>query len=70
MKRKKRAANILIEIHTAVDKNQKQKIEEKINKAEVEIKKSGQKTVSIADPESRFMENEKIIPAIELTRTT
>jgi transposase len=58
-KKLKRAAKMLIEAHTTGDENQKKKIEEKINEAEVEIKKSGQKAVSITDPESRFMLNKK-----------
>ncbi len=58
-KKLKRAGKLLIEAHTTGDENQKKKIEEKINKAEVEIKKSGQKAVSITDPESRFMLNKK-----------
>lgn len=58
-KKLKRAAKMLIEAHTTGDENQKKKIEEKIDKAEVEIKKSGQKAVSITDPESRFMMNKK-----------
>ena len=58
-KKLKRAAKTIIEAHATGDENQKKKIEEKINKAEVEIKKSGQKAVSITDPESRFMENKK-----------
>ena len=58
-KRLKRAAKTIIEAHTTGDENQKKKIEEKIKKAEEEIEKSGQKSVSITDPESRFMENKK-----------
>lgn len=58
-KRLKRAAKTIIEAHVTGDANQKKKIEEKIEKAEEEIKKSGQKSVSITDPESRFMENKK-----------
>jgi len=55
----KRAAKTIIEAHTTGDENQKKKIEEKIKKAEEEIEISGQKSVSITDPESRFMENKK-----------
>ncbi|MBT9439568.1 MAG: transposase [Desulfobacterales bacterium] len=58
-KRLKHAAKTIIEAHVTGDENQKKKIEEKIKKAEEEIKKSGQKSVSITDPESRFMENKK-----------
>jgi transposase len=58
-KKLKRAAKTIIEAHVTGDDNQKKNIEEKINKAEEEIKKSGQKAVSITDPESRFMENKK-----------
>jgi transposase len=58
-KRLKRAAKTIIEAHITGNENQKKEIEEKIEKAEEEIKKSGQKSVSITDPESRFMENKK-----------
>jgi transposase len=58
-KKLKRAAKTIIEAHVTGDDTQKKNIEEKINKAEEEIKKSGQKAVSITDPESRFMENKK-----------
>ena len=55
----KRAAKTIIEAHTTGDENQKKKIEEKIKKAEEEIEISGRKSVSITDPESRFMESKK-----------
>ena len=58
-KRLKHPAKTIIEAHVTGDENQKKKIEEKIKKAEEEIKKSGLKSVSITDPESRFMENKK-----------
>ncbi|RZB33135.1 MAG: hypothetical protein AEth_00054 [Candidatus Argoarchaeum ethanivorans] len=58
-KRLKRAAKTIIEAHTTGDENQKKKIEEKIKKAEEEIEISGQKSVSITDPESQFMESKK-----------
>ena len=58
-KRLKRAAKTMIESHVTGDENQKKKIEEKIKKAEDEIEKTGQKSVCITDPESRFMENKK-----------
>ena len=55
----KRAAKTIIEALVTGYENQKKKIEGKIKKAEEEIKKSGQKAVSISDPKSRFMENQK-----------
>jgi len=39
--------------------NIKELIEEKLKKAEEELKKSGQKAVSLTDPEARFMKNKK-----------
>jgi len=56
-KRLKRASKKIIEKHIVGNEKQKKKIEENLNKAEEEIEKSGQKAVSLTDPESRFMEN-------------
>jgi transposase len=58
-KKLKSAAKKIIEQHATSDEKQKKKVEEKVKKAEEEIEKSGQKAVSISDPESRFMENKK-----------
>jgi hypothetical protein len=58
-KRLKRASKKIIEKHTTGNEKEKERIEEKLNKAEEEVAKSGQKAVSITDPESRFMENKK-----------
>ena len=58
-KKLKSAAKNVIEQHALGDEKQKEKIEEKVNKAEEELKESGQSAVSLADPESRFMENKK-----------
>lgn len=58
-KKMKRAAKKIIEQHAFGDEKQKKKIEGKVRKAEEEIDKSGQKAVSLSDPESRFMENKK-----------
>jgi transposase len=58
-KKLKSAAKNIIEQHALGDEKQKEKIEEKVNKAEEEIKESGQSAVSLTDPESRFMENKK-----------
>jgi transposase len=58
-KKLKRAAKHIIEQYSAGDEEQKKKILKKVKKAEEEIKKSGQKAVSLSDPEARFMENKK-----------
>lgn len=58
-KKLKSASKKLIEQHATGDEKQKKKVEEKVKKAEEEIEKSGQKAVSISDPESRFMKNKK-----------
>ncbi len=58
-KKLKSAARNIIEQHALGDEKQKEKIEEKVNKAEEELKESGQSAVSLTDPESRFMENKK-----------
>lgn len=45
--------------HAFGNDEQKENINEKLTKAKEEIEKSGQKSVSITDPEARFMENKK-----------
>jgi len=58
-RRLKSAAKRIIEQHALGDELQKEQIEDKLKKAEEELKKSGQKAVSLTDPEARFMENKK-----------
>jgi len=58
-KQLKRTSKRIIEKYTTGNEKEKKRIEKKLDKAEDEIKKSGQKAVSITDPESRFMENKK-----------
>ncbi|GAH29479.1 unnamed protein product [marine sediment metagenome] len=58
-KRLKNAAKKIIEQHALGDENQKERIIEKLDKAEEELNKSGQSAVSITDPEARFMKNKK-----------
>lgn len=58
-KKLKTAARKIIKQHACGNERRKKKIMEKVGKAEEEIKKSGQKAVSLSDPESRFMENKK-----------
>lgn len=58
-RRLKSAAKKIIEQHMPGDELQKEQIEEKLKKAEEELKKSGQKAVSLTDPEARFMKNRK-----------
>ena len=58
-KRLKRASKRIIEEHTTGSEKEKKRIEEKLDKAVREVEKSGQKAVSLTDPESRFMENKK-----------
>jgi len=55
--RLKRAAKQLIEQHELGDESQKEKILEKLDKAEEELKKSEQSAVSLTDPEARFMKS-------------
>ncbi len=52
-------AKKIIEQHALGDESQKERIEEKLKKAEEELKRSGQKAVSLTDPEARFMKNKK-----------
>ncbi|MGC9445422.1 MAG: transposase, partial [Candidatus Methanospirareceae archaeon] len=53
----KRAAKHLIEQYAHGDARQREKIREKLEKAEEELTTSGQTAVSLSDPEARFMEN-------------
>jgi transposase len=55
----KSAAKKIIEQHALGDELQKEQIIEKLDKAEEELNKSGQSSVSITDPEARFMKNKK-----------
>lgn len=55
----KRAAKKIIEQHALGDELQKERIDEKLKKAEEELKESGQNVISLTDPESRFMKNKK-----------
>ena len=58
-KKLRRAGKKLVEKHATGNEKQKEKIEEKLEKISEEIEKSGQKAVSVTDPEARFMENKK-----------
>lgn len=58
-KKMKSAARKIIKQHACGDERQRKKIMEKLRKADEEIVKSGQKAVSLSDPEARFMENKK-----------
>ncbi len=55
----KQAAKKILGQHLNGDDQQKKQIIGKIKKAEQQITKSGQKVVSVSDPEARFMENKK-----------
>jgi transposase len=55
----KRSAKNIIEQYAIGDDKQKEIVLNKLDKANEEITKSGQKAVSLTDPESRFMENKK-----------
>jgi len=55
----KQAAKKILGQHLGGDEQQKKQILVKIKKAEQQITKSGQKVVSLIDPEARFMENKK-----------
>jgi len=55
----KRAAKKIIEQYALGDELQKERIDEKLKKAEEELKESGQDVVSLTDPESQFMKNKK-----------
>jgi hypothetical protein len=55
----KRAAKKIIEQHALGDELRKEQIEDKLERAEYELKEGGQNVVSLTDPESRFMKNKK-----------
>ena len=55
----KQAAKKILRQHLSGDEQQKKQVMGKIKKAEQEITRSGQKVVSLSDPEARFMENKK-----------
>jgi len=55
----KQAAKKILGQHLSGDEQRKKQILGKIKKAEQEITMSGQKVVSLSDPEARFMENKK-----------
>jgi transposase len=58
-KKLKNAAKTIIKQYALGDANDKEKVIEKLDKAEEELNTSGQGAVSITDPESRFMQNKK-----------
>jgi len=58
-KKLKRSAKNVIEQYAIGDENQKRNVLAKLDKAKEEIEKSGQKAVSLTDPEARFMKNKK-----------
>ena len=58
-KKMKTAAKNIVGQHALGDENDKEKVMEKLDKAEEEINKSGQSAISITDPEARFMMNKK-----------
>ena len=55
----KQAAKKILRQHLTGDEQQRKQVLGKIKKAEQEITRSGQKAVSVSDPEARFMENKK-----------
>jgi len=58
-KKFKSAAKKILTRHAGGDERQKKQVMDTVNKAESEIIRSGQKAVSLSDPEARFMENKK-----------
>lgn len=58
-KKFKSAAKKILRQHIGGDEQRKKQVMGKIMKAEQEIMMSGQKAVSLSDPEARFMENKK-----------
>jgi len=58
-KKFKSAAKKILTRHACGDERRKKQVMDTVNKAEDEITKSGQKAVSLSDPEARFMENKK-----------
>jgi transposase len=57
--RLKRAAKRIIEQHALGDEHKRASIEDKLDRAEYELKEGRQDTVSLSDPEARFMKNKK-----------
>ena len=55
----KRAAKRIIEQHALGDEHKRASIEDKLDRAEYELKEGRQDTVSLSDPEARFMKNKK-----------
>jgi len=55
----KRAAKRIIEQHALGDEHKRARIEDKLERAEYELKEGRQDTVSLSDPEARFMKNKK-----------
>ena len=55
----KRAAKRIIEQHVLGDEHKRARIEDKLESVEYELKEGRQDTVSLSDPEARFMENKK-----------
>lgn len=58
-KKLRRSGKKVVENYIVGDEKQKKEVEKKLEKISEEIEKSGQKAVSITDPEARFMENKK-----------
>ena len=58
-KKLKNAARKILRQHMDGNDHKKKKVIEKARTAQEEIEKSGQKAVSLSDPEARFMENKK-----------
>lgn len=55
----KRAAKKIIEQHALGDEQKRARVKDKLERAEYELKESGQNVVSLTDPEARFMKNKK-----------
>jgi len=58
-KRPKKAAVAIANNVVSAPEEQKEKLEEELDRAEEQLQQSGQKAVSITDPEARFMKNKK-----------
>jgi transposase len=57
--RLKRAAKSIIEQHALGDEHKRARVEDKLERAEYELKEGRQDTVSLSDHEARFMKNKK-----------
>jgi transposase len=57
--RLKRSAKRIIEQHALGDEHKRAQIKDKLERAEYELKEGMQDTVSLSDPEARFMKNKK-----------